>query len=460
MMDKNESPHLPTVQNQLPSIEVVTHDEGPPSFSTMSTIKVGVTIVGCFVLGVILWIVLVPMGTAITAPGEVVFLGKRQSIQHLEGGIIKTIFVKDGEVVKVGQPLIELEQSQVQPIVQMLEQQDAAEIAQTARLEAESKGLSQIAFPPTLVAHSNNPEIHKVMQNENRLFIARRAAHGNQVQLIRLQISQLRETIKGMEESLAAKRQEIGTVKEQLAANQALQRDGYVARSVVLDLQRLLSEKTGQKDSMAASLASERQRIHELEQRIASLNSERVQVTMNELKQSVSRRIDLQERIRPVKDTLERQVIKSPVLGKVVGLKVTTIGGVIMPRETLMEIAPLSDQLIVEAKIRVEDVNEVSVGQKAEVRVSGLDARTIPALKAEVTYISADRIIPAPAQGQQPPYFAATLKLDQDFMKKVGDVKLMPGMTASVAIAAKPRSAYSYLIEPLFARSRKAIHAK
>jgi HlyD family type I secretion membrane fusion protein len=460
MMDKNENLPQPSVKTYLPSIEVATSDEGPPSYSVASTIKTGIAIISCFILGVVVWCIYVPMGAAISAPGEVVFLGKRQSVQHLEGGIVKAIFVKDGDLVKAGQPLIELEQGQVQPIVQMLEQQDATEIAQTARLEAESRGASQIVFPAALTANANNPDIARVIQNENRLFAARRAAHGNQVQLVRLQISQLKETIKGIEESLSSKKQEIATIKEQLAANQALQKDGYVARSVILDIQRQLSEKNGQRDSMAASLASERQRIHEMEQRIASLNSERVQGTMNELKQSATRRLDLQERIRPVKDTLDRQVIKAPVMGKVVGLKVSTIGGVIMPRDTIMEIAPLSDQLVIEAKINVEDVNQIKVGQKAEVRISGLDAKTLPPLPAEITYVSADRIVPAPSQGQQAPYFAATLKLDEAFLKKIGKVEIMPGMNAQVAIAVKSRTAYNYVFEPLFGRARKAIHAK
>lgn len=460
MMEKDL--HLPqtTEKSHLPSIVVSPADEGPPSISTDSTIKFGVAVIGFFVLGVVLWSVFISMSAAISAPGEVVFQGKRQSVQHLEGGIVKTIYVKDGDLVKVGQPLIELEQSQVQPIVQMLEQQDAAEIAQAARLEAESRGLPSIVFPPSLTNHAKDPEISRIMQNETRLFAARRSAHGNQVQLIRLQIAQIRETIKGLEESLMSKKQEVATIREQLAANQALQQDGYVSRSMILDIQRQLSEKIGQRDTMSASLASERQRIHELEQRIASLNSERIQVTMNELKQSVSRRLDLQERIRPVKDTLERQIIKSPVMGKVVGLKVATVGGVIMPRETLMEIAPLSDQLVVEAKIKIEDINEVKVGQKAEVRITGLDMRTIPPLVAEVTYISADRIVPVPSQGQQQPYYGATLKLDEEFMKKFHDVKLIPGMSAHVSIAAKPRTAYSYIVEPFFASVRKAVHAK
>lgn len=459
-MDKNVMLPVPAGRPGVPSIELLRPEEGPPPISTASTVRAGVIIVTVFILSVIAWMVYIPLGRAIQAPGEVVFMGKRQSVQHLEGGIVKAIFVKDGDLVQADQPLIELEENQVQPIVQMLEQQDAAEIAQAARLEAESRGLGQIAFPAELLKQTDNPEISRIIQNENRLFAARRSAHGNQVQLVRLQIAQIRANIKGLEETLISKKQEIATINEQLAANRDLQADGYVSRSVVLDIQRQLAEKSGQRDTMAASLASERQKIYELEQRIASLNSERVQAAASEFKQSSLRRIDLQERIRPVKDTLERQVIKAPVMGKVVGLKVTTIGGVLMPKETLMEIAPLSDQLVVEAKIRVEDVNEVQLGQKAEITISGLDRRTLPPLKGELTYVSADRIIPPPSQGQQPPYFAAVLKIDEEFFKQHSQISLMPGMTAQVAIAVKPRTASTYIFEPIMKKIRKAIYAK
>jgi len=244
-----------------------------------------------------------------------------------------------------------------------------------------------------------------------------------------------------------------------LNANTALQKEGYVPRTVILDLQRQLAAMTGERESISAALAGEQQRIMELEQRIVALKTERVQGAINEQKQSNLRRIDLQERIRPVRDTLERQIIRAPVKGRVVGLKVATVGGVLNPRETVMEIAPIDDQLVVEAKIKVEDINDVKVGQNADVTISGFDPRKIPFLKAKIVYLSADRIIPQASQGQQP-YYAATLVLDKEYMKNYSDIHIMPGMSANVAIAAKPRSTISNMIDSFNARYRKAQNAK
>lgn len=438
-------------QPHIPSIVDVTADSNPPSTAAMPAILIGVGAIAVFVIGVIAWCIYVPMTRSIHASGELVFQGKRQAVQHLEGGIVGKILVKDGELVNAGQPLIVLERKQVQPLVTMLEEQSAAEAAYSARLEAESRDLPRVNFPGTASS--------KAAQTETRLFEARRVAFNNQLELTELQISQVKESIKGINERLAAKQIEIGIIKEQLQANQSLQQAGYIPRTIVLDQQRQLTAMLGDQESIIASLASEKQRIHELEQRIISLKSDRIQAAVNEQKQSMQRRIDLQERIRPVRDTLDRQIIRAPVAGKVVGLKVTTIGGVLNPRETLMEIAPTDDKLIVEAKVKGENINDVKVGQKADVTISGLDPQKIPYLKAKVVYVSADRIA-APQSSQMPQtFYAISVVLDNEYMKKFPDINLIPGMTANVSIAAKPRSALNLMMEPLIKHAKKAINA-
>jgi hypothetical protein len=139
-------------------------------------------------------------------------------------------------------------------------------------------------------------------------------------------------------------------------------------------------------------------------------------------------------------------------------LKVTTIGGVLLPRDTLMEIAPTGDQLMVEARLRLEDISEVKVGQHAEISISGLDRRTVPPLKAVITYISDDRIMPSGAQ--MAPYYAAYLEFDKEFINSLGGIHLMPGMNAQVAISIKPRSPFDYMVVPVLNNIRKVVNAK
>jgi HlyD family type I secretion membrane fusion protein len=423
------------------------------SMSPRPAVLTGLGIIAVFLGCLALWLVYIPLRADIHVPGEVVFKTKRQTVQHLEGGIVKRILVRDGDVVQAGQPLIMLENSQVQPLVNMLDEQNIAEIAYLARVESESKDLASIRFPRSITMHANDPAIAKIIQTEERLFSARRAAFQNQVQLLRSQIAQLRESSKGTQERLIVKKQEIDLVKEELETNQALQKQGYVTHTVVMDLQRTLAAHTGEYDLIAASVASDKHRMVEFEQRILALKADRVQGAVNDMKQSSLRRIDQQERVRPLRDTLERQIIRAPIAGKVVGLKVTTIGGVIMPRETLLEIAPIGDHVILEARIRLEDISEVKVGQKADVVISGVHLLARPDVKARVKYISDDRIA---VVGQQP-YYAATLDFDQNSLKTLGDTTLRPGMSAQINIATKPRTPVSDLIESLhehFAKSR------
>lgn len=421
----------------------LTHDAHlrQSAVSSLPATLYGLAVLFIFFSGVVFWLMYVPLKNVVTAPGEVVFKNKRQSVQHLEGGIVQSILVKDGDMVQAGQPLIVLESKQILPVVNMIHEQNLAEMAQMARVEAESKDLKHIQFPHSLNARGKDSSVSRIIRSEEKLFYARRDAAEHQIELLRLQISQLKESSKGSQERLATKNQEIGLIKEQLAGNQSLLKEGYVTKTMVTDQQRLLSEKTGERDLLVASIASEKQRLAELEQRILAFKADRVQGAITEMKQSGLRRIDLEERIRPMRDTLDRQVIRAPVTGKVVGLKVATVGGIVMPKDSLMEIAPTGDNLILEGKIKLEDISKVSVGQSAQAVISGFDSRTTPILTAHITYISDDRLMVNSPQGLQANY-VAYLEMDPESIKSLGELRLMPGMSAQLTIATKPRTPF------------------
>ena len=426
-------------------VNVLTHNAHirQSAISSLPATIYGLVVLSLFFACVVLWMVFVPLKTVIMSQGEVVFKNKRQAVQHLEGGIVKSILVKDGDMVQAGQPLIELESKQVLPVVNMIQEQNLAEIAQMARVEAESKDLKSIRFPHSLSARSKDSSVGRIIESEERLFYARRDAAQHQIELLRLQIAQLKESSKGSHERLAAKNQEIAIIKEQLAGNQSLLKEGYVTETIVTDQQRLLLERSGERDMLVASIASEKQRLAELEQRILAFKADRVQGAITEMKQSGLRRIDLEERIRPMRDTLDRQVIRAPVTGKVVGLKVTTVGGVLVGREVLMEIAPTGDNLILEGKIMLEDISRISVGMPAIATISGFDGRTTPILTANITYISDDRLMVNGPQGPQANYIAL-FELDPEARKILEErqLNLLPGMSASLSIAVKPRTPF------------------
>jgi HlyD family type I secretion membrane fusion protein len=419
-------------------------------FSPTPIIMAGVAVLAVFFGGFALWAYLAPLHSAVHAQGEIVFQSKRQAVQHLEGGIVKKILVKDGDQVKAGQPLIVLEDDQVKPIVDMLEGQAAAETATMIRLEAEKNELSSVSFPRGIPA--------SIVQTELKLFSAKREAFLKQIEVLKTQIEQTREMIKGAQEQLLSKKQELDSLKEQLAANQTLLKDGYVTKTMVLELERFIAEKNGEREQIAANIASNKQRLAEVEQRILAARTERIQQAANELKVTGMKRLELEERVRPSRNMLERQIIRAPVAGKVVGLKIATIGGLVIPREPLMEIAPMADHLVVEAKVMVSDISDLKLGQEAETTITAFKSSSTPPIMAKVTYISDDRLTMPTAQGPMP-YFLVYLEPDAASVKAIGE-PLVPGMQAQVSIATRPRTAFDYFIGPLRDRMGKAFHAK
>ena len=420
-------------------------------YSPTPIIMAGVAILAIFFGGIAIWGFLAPLNAAVHAQGEVVFQNKRQAVQHQEGGIIKQILVKDGETVKAGQALIILEDDQVKPIVDMFEGQAAGETATLIRLEAEKNDLTAVVFPKGIPAQT--------VKTETRLFNAKREAYLKQIEVLKSQNEQTREMIKGAQQQQASKKKETASLKEQLEANQLLLKRGFVTKTIVLQLEQLLAEKNGELEQITANIAANEQRLAELDQRILAVKAERIQQAANEIKQSSMRRLELEERVRPSRSQMARQIIRAPVSGKVVGLKVATVGGVVIPREPLMEIAPQTDHLIIEGKIGVNDISDVKLGQEAEVTMTAFKSSEVPSVKATVTYISDDRLTIRTGQGEMP-YYAAYLELDPAAVKALGSLLLVPGMQAQVSIATKPRTALDYFIGPLRDRMGKAFHAK
>ena len=421
------------------------------NYSPIPIILAGTAILTIFFGAIALWGFLVPLQAAVHTQGEVVFQNKRQAVQHQEGGIVKQILVKDGETVKAGQALIILEDDQVKPVVDMFEGQAIVETATIIRLDAEKNDLATVTFPKGIPA--------QVVQNEIRLFNAKREAYLKQIEMVKSQIEQTRETIKGAKEQLISKQKEVASLKEQLEANLLLRKEGYVTRTIVLDLERVLAEKNGEREQVTSNIAANLQRVAELEQRVLAIKTERMQQAANETKQSSMKRVELEDRVRPTRAMLAHQIIRAPVAGKVVGLKVSTIGGVVIPREPLMEIAPQTDHLIIEAKVAVNDISDIKLGQEAEVTLTAFKSSEVPSVKAIVTYISDDRLTVRTGQGDMP-YYAAYLELDAASLKALNGLVLVPGMQAQASISTKPRTALDYFIGPLRDRMGKAFHAK
>lgn len=413
----------------------------------------GVIILAVFVGGALLWAFLAPLKAAVMAQGVVVVESQRKTIQHLEGGIVKEILVKDGDFVHKGDPLIVLDSEILRATVDLTQSQTDEDLARIAMLTAEKNGQERVTFPAELMKRRSLPEVGAIMAAEERLFKARLTAYNSNREMLISQKRQVEEEVAGLKEQLKAHEQEIATINEQLKSNRILLEEGYVTKTIVLDLERFLAGKTGEKIGTLSGISRGKEKCLEYEVRLNSLLDQRIADATTKLRESQSRLLELREKLRAPKDALSRQVIRAPIDGRVVDLKVTTVGGVIAGKELLMDIVPVDDRLIVEARVNVDQAKELKVGQQAEITFPAFKPSTHPPVEGMVTYISADRLTQKTISGEIP-YYKINLEIDRQSLARAGDIKLEPGMNAQVAITTKERKAIEYFLSPLRDRLR------
>jgi HlyD family type I secretion membrane fusion protein len=399
------------------------------------------------------WALLAPLSGAVIAPGFVKVDLNRKVVQHQEGGIVREIRVRDGDRVTQGQPLVVIEDVRVDASVDLLSTQLVAERAKAARLAAEA-AYRELAFPRDVESRRAEPAVAEFIARERALFSSRRQALESQIAALRMQIKEAAGETAALGDQIGAEAKAIGLQKQELSANEDLLGKGFVQKTRVLTLQRAVAEYEAKHGEHRAELARARQRTGELELRILAAQNQYKQSAVDELKDSTSRIFDLEEKLRPSRDAAARQQVSAPIAGEIVGLKVYNAGAVIGPRDVLMEIVPADKTLIVEARIRPEDVNHVAPGTEAEIRLTAYHSRTTPLVRGSVNYVSGDRMLD---QQSQEPYYVVHIKVPEQALVDAGNLKLQAGMPAEVFIRTDGRSTFDYLFAPLTAYLRRGM---
>jgi len=414
-------------------------------------VRAGLLAIGLGVAAFGAWAAFAPLSGAIIAPGYVKVDLNRKVVQHQEGGTVRAIHVRDGDRVKQGQELMVLDDVRIDAQLDLLRTQLDAERAKAARLEAERAYAAKPVFPRELLKRKSDPKVEEQLAREITLFRARRDALETQIAVLRRQIEETRGEIAALSEQLAAEERALKLQKEELAANQRLLDQGYVQKTRVLTLGRAVAEYEARHGEHRAQLSQARQRAQELELRILSMRNGYAQSAADELKESTSRIFDLEERIRPSRDAAQRQKITAPIGGEVVGLRVFSAGAVVGPRDVLMEIVPEEKRLIVEARIRPEDINHVRTGSAADVRLTAYKQRTTPLVQGRVTYVSGDRLVESQTGV---PYYVMHVDVPPTAL---GDLRLQAGMPAEVFVRTDERSTFDYLLAPVTSYFRRAM---
>jgi len=424
----------------LPALDVDRAGEPWP------LIRAGIVGSLLLVVGIGIWVWLAPLSGAVIGQGQVKVDMNRKTVQHQEGGIVGEILVRDGSRVKAGQTLILLKDVRVDAGNEAVRTQLDAELAKAARLAAEQAGSTQITFPPELTQRGSDPRVAELLKHESSVFRVRREALTNQIVLLRNQAREARDEIKARDVQLKADERAINLQRDELAQNESLAKEGFVSKTRLLILQREVAQHESRRAEGAAELARAHQKVSDLELRAETLRSTFNQEASNELRQTTAAIFELRDRLRPALDAEQRQRITAPSSGEVVDLRVTSVGAVIAPREPILDIVPEDPDLLVEARVRPEDVNYVRTGSPADVRLTAFRQRMTPTVEGKVTYISADRLVDKTTNA---PYYLVHVRVSPEALRKAGDLKLQAGMPAEVFIQTASRNALQYLVDPV-----------
>ena len=418
-----------------------------------AVVRWGLGILLVFFVGFGGWAAFAPLSAAVVASGFVKVDSNRKTIQHLEGGIISQILVKDGDRVKQGQVLVVLQSAQVSTSVEMIRDALNGERAKEARLIAE-KEMGRLNLPADLLALEHEPKVARVLHAEEQLFNARRLALNNQIELIRRQMTEMQNEIKSTTNQVKAEERAIGYMKEELRSNEALIEKGFIQRTRLMNLQRDLSIKEADQQEHVAELSRAKQKVLELERQIVSLRSDYVQKAANDLEATTQKIHDLQARLLPSEDELSRQNIVAPEDGTVVGLRFHTVGGVVGPKEPVLDLVPEKQVLIVEAHIAVDDVAEIKLGMPADIHFTAYKQRSTALVEGKVSYLSPDRIT---SQENKTPYYIVHVEIQRESLNQVPGIELSPGMQAEVFLKTRSRTMLDYLMEPITSTLRKSL---
>ena len=414
--------------------------------------RLGWAMIVVFVGGSAVWAGNARLDGAAIASGVVVVETKRKTIQHLEGGIIKDILVAEGDKVEGGQVLVRFDDTHPRAALDLLRGRLVAALALQARLVAERDGSKEIEFPDEILQRASDPEVSKSMTGEVDVLKARRSHLSGQESVLRERINKHHKEIMGLRAQIASSREQLSLIEEEIQPVEEMVARGVVSKAVLLALKRKKADITGNIGDLQAQVARAEDSISEVKLQLKMPES-RDQNQVTEQLQNVQGDIaDLRDKIHAARDVLRRTEVVAPLAGTVVDLQVHTQGGVVQPGQTLLDLVPVLDRLIIDVRVDPKDIDVVYPEMPAQVRLTAFNARTTPMLSGTVTSVSADRMVD---HVTGVPYFTARVVLDTEAVD-FDFTLLKAGMQAEVFLVTAERTALDYMIEPLvrsFARA-------
>ena len=397
------------------------------------------------------WSVVAPLSGAVVAPAEVKVELNRKTVQHAEGGIVREILVRDGQAVRTGDALLVIGDLRGQAELALLQDQWRSARLHAERADAEGLGMARFEPSSDLV---NDAQAAEHVARERAVFAAHKQSFDEQIVLLNEQVTQTQAQAAALESQIQATSRSAKLSDEELAMNEKLATQGFISRARLIGLQRVVSDYGTRIGEHRSELAAARQREGELRSRIAQLRLQRQTQATDELRDATAQVRELTERLRPSRDSVERQTVRAPVDGTVMAVHVAAAGAVVAPREPLLDVVPAHEKLVIGARIAPQDIEHVHAGAAAEVRLLGSDARRQPLLPARVVFVSPDRVSDAATART---WFEVTVEVERAALQQHGPLQLQAGMPAELYVTTADRTLIEYLVKPFWLFAQRAM---
>lgn len=435
--------------------DIVSRDVAPPvNTDARSHTRMGWWIVIGGIGGFLLWASLAPLDKGVPLSGTVTVATNKKAIQHLTGGTVDAILVKEGDVVKAGDILVRMNAVQSKANAEAIRVQYFAARTTEARLISERDGIKTIVFPPELEGVRNDPRVSNNIRLQQQLFSSRHSAINSELSALDENVAGLVQQNKGLEESRDGKKLQLQFLKEQLDGMRDLAREGYVARNRLLELERTYAQLSTAISEDISNIGRGQRQISEFKLRRNQRHQEYQKEVRTLLSESQKEADGLANRLTGLDHELNNLMVKAPVDGTVVAMNVFTHGGVIAPGFRMMDIVPSDDPLIVDGQLPVHLVDKVHPNLKVELIFSAFNQNLTPHVPGIVTQVSADRLVDEKS-GQ--PYYNLKAKVAPEGMKMIANLQIRPGMPVDLFIKTGERTMMNYLLKPILDHTKLSL---
>jgi HlyD family secretion protein len=402
-----------------------------------------------------LWLGFAALSMAVVAQAYVKVDLNRRPVQHLEGGIVSAVLVRDGQTVKAGDPILMLGDVGVEADSNRIAYRVSTERAAIARLEAEEGLHAALVYPADLLAAALTDErINKALVKETSLFIARRDALSSEVALMREQRERVNQEIVALEAQIGHARQSTAAHALELNANRRLRDEGFISSAKVVQLEAAQSDYSLRMEEHRSELARAQQRQLDNELKIKSITNTYAKAASDQIRATAARLTEIEQERRKFDDAALRQVVRAPAAGTIIDLRFTSPGAVVRAGEPIAEIVPSDAHLMIEAQVRPEEINNVQRDQSARIRFTGFKFRNAAIVAGKVSYISADRLID---KASNAPYYSVMIVADPHSVEAAGsNLKLQAGMPAEVFIDGSTQTPLQYVTASITSAVRRA----